>query len=259
LRFLIGACVLVRIAAARGGLKLLPRPLPLAPLALMGLTGIAIYHVRIQLRIGLRFGLAGRAHFFALVPAAVAIAAVIALKETPVEASHRGHRAVDLRCGARRRNRRKRCRLTEPAGSAGLCMLGTVVAWAGYTVIAKQVADADKVVVIACVSVIGMAMLIPLAALELLHAPWLSPSLQGWLGTLFLGVVASALAFIVYSRALRELDASLVGAYINLDPIVGVLTAVLFLGETLRVWHILGGIIALAGMWLASTEADRNA
>jgi drug/metabolite transporter (DMT)-like permease len=37
------------------------------------------------------------------------------------------------------------------------------------------------------------------------------------------GVVASALAFVVYSRALRELDASLVGAYLNLDPIAGVL------------------------------------
>ena len=84
--------------------------------------------------------------------------------------------------------------------------------------------------------------------------PWPSPSLQGWLGTLFLGVVASALAFVVYSRALRELDASLVGAYLNLDPIVGVLTAVLFLGETLGAWQILGGVIALAGMWLASSR-----
>jgi drug/metabolite transporter (DMT)-like permease len=99
-----------------------------------------------------------------------------------------------------------------------------------------------------------MAIVLPAAAVELSLIPWPDPSLQGWLGTLFLGVVASALAFVVYSRALRELDASLVGAYLNLDPIVGVLTAVILLGETLDLWQILGGVVALAGMWLASVE-----
>jgi drug/metabolite transporter (DMT)-like permease len=123
-----------------------------------------------------------------------------------------------------------------------------------YTVLAKQLAGTDQVVVIACVSVIGMAMVLPAAAVELSLVPWPDPSLQGWLGTLFLGVVASALAFVVYSRALRELDASLVGAYLNLDPIVGVLTAVIVLGETLRLWQVSGGVVALAGMWLASVE-----
>jgi drug/metabolite transporter (DMT)-like permease len=68
------------------------------------------------------------------------------------------------------------------------------------------------------------------------------------------GVVASALAFVVYSRALRELDASLVGAYLNLDPIAGVLTAVVLLGETLGLWQMSGGVVALTGMWLASVE-----
>ena len=80
------------------------------------------------------------------------------------------------------------------------------------------------------------------------------PSLEGWLGFLFLSVVASALAFIAYGQLLRELDASLVGAFINLDPIVGVITAVLFLGETLHSGQMVGGAIALTGMWLASTE-----
>jgi drug/metabolite transporter (DMT)-like permease len=94
------------------------------------------------------------------------------------------------------------------------------------------------------------------AAIELALVPWPDPSLQGWLGTLFLGVIASALAFVVYSRALRELDASLVGAYLNLDPIVGVVTAVILLGETLGVWQVVGGVVALAGMWLASVQRE---
>jgi drug/metabolite transporter (DMT)-like permease len=113
-------------------------------------------------------------------------------------------------------------------------------------------------VVIAWVSLIGMAMLLPFAAVELLQGPTPRPTLGGWLGMLFLGAIASALAYVVYSRALRELDASLVGAYFTLDPIVGVATAVLFLGEVLRGWQVVGAVIALVGMWLAASSPVSN-
>jgi drug/metabolite transporter (DMT)-like permease len=138
-------------------------------------------------------------------------------------------------------------------------MIAVVVAWAVYTVLAKRLAGADQVIVITCVAVIGTIALLPAAAIELSIGPLPHPSLRAWLGILFLGVVASALAYIVYGFVLRELDASLVGAYTNLDPIVGVLTAVLVLGETLRSGQIVGGIIALAGMWLASSFSSSSA
>lgn len=74
-------------------------------------------------------------------------------------------------------------------------------------------------------------------------------------------VYASALAFVVYSRALRELDASLVGAYLNLDPIVGVLTALILLGETLGVWQVrnLEEAQPLLGRLLAELSEDDRA
>jgi drug/metabolite transporter (DMT)-like permease len=252
LRFLIAAVVLLPVAASRGGVRALPRPLPLVPLALMGLTGIAIFTVGFNY--ALVHGSASQgALIFALVPAAVAVAAFTALREAQ---SRRRILGIALSvCGVGLVAASGEPDSASPHPWLGaLCMLAAVIAWAAYTVIAKRLADADQIVVIALVSVIGMAMLLPFAAVELLHVPWPRPSLQGWIGVLFLGVVASALAFIVYNQALRELDAGLVGAYLNLDPIVGVLTAVLFLGETLLAWQIVGGVIALAGMWLASTE-----
>ena len=94
----------------------------------------------------------------------------------------------------------------------------------------------------------------PRKAIELIQQPLPPVSLSTWAGLLFLGVIASALAYLVYGFALRELDASLVGVYTNLDPIVGVLIAVLFFGETLHSGQIAGGLIAFAGMWLASSD-----
>jgi drug/metabolite transporter (DMT)-like permease len=137
-----------------------------------------------------------------------------------------------------------------------LCMLAGVVAWAYYTVVAKRLAGADQIVVIAWVSLIGMAMLLPLAAMELLRNPLPQPTLAAWVGAVFLGALASAGAYVVYSRALRDLDASLVGAYFTLDPIIGVVTAVLFLGEVLRGGQVVGAIVAIVGMWLAASGSS---
>lgn len=253
LRYLIAAGVLVPIAMRRGGLMRLPRPLPRAPLAWMGLNGIVI--LTVGFNYGLIYGSASQgALLYALTPAAVAIAAVFGLKETPsgrriagIILSVAGTTLVVASVG------------TDRAGPrpllGALCMVAGVVAWAQYTVIAKRLADVDQVVVIACVSTIGMAMLLPFAAGELLTSPMSQPSLAAWGGALFLGAVASAIAYVVYSLILRELDASLVGAYFTLDPLVGVATAILFLGEELRGGQVVGGVIAIVGMWLAASNS----
>jgi drug/metabolite transporter (DMT)-like permease len=257
LRYLIAASVLVPIAMARSGSMRLPHPLPFAPLAWMGLTGIVI--LTVGFNYGLIYGSASQgALLYALSPAAVAIAAVLWLGETLSRLRIGGiilsiaGTALVVASGEIDRS--------APRPFLGaLCMLAGIVAWACYTVIAKRLAGADQIVVTAWVSMIGTAMLLPLAGVELLQSPMPKPSLEGCLATLFLGAVASALAYVVYNLALRELDASLVGAYFTLDPIVGVAMAILFMGEVLVQGQVVGGVIALAGMWLAASSRGRRA
>jgi drug/metabolite transporter (DMT)-like permease len=252
LRYLIAAGVLVPIAIARGGLMRLPRPLPWAPLGWMGFTGIAV--LTVGFNYGLIYGSASQgALVYALGPAAVAIASVLGLKEA---LSRRRIAGIVLSvAGAALVVSFGETDREAPRPLLGaLCMLAGVVAWAYYTVIAKRLSGADQVVVIAWASIIGMAMMLPFAAVELLEGPTFRPTLEGWLGALFLGAVASAVAYVVYSRVLRELDASVVGAYFTLDPIVGVAAAAVFLGEVLHGWQVGGAVIALVGMWLAASN-----
>lgn len=252
LRFLIAAIVLIPIAALRGGLKRLPRPVPVWTMVLMGVVGTATFTVLFNY--SMIYGSASQgALIYALGPAMVAIAAVMFLGES---LSKRRLVGIALSVGGvvlvvvgGEQD------ASAPAPLLGaLCMVAVVISWAAYTVFAKQLADADQVIVIACVYVIGTVVLLPAVAVELLRGGLPHPSAQAWLGTLFLGVVASALAYIVYGYVLRELDASLVGVYTNLDPIVGVITAVVFLGEALYAGQMVGGLIAMAGMWLASSQ-----
>lgn len=257
LRFLIAAVVLIPIALLKGNWKSMPKPMPWIALLGMAATGIATFAIAFNYALVYASATQG-ALIYALLPAAVALAAVMFLREklparriAGIVISIVGVSVVVLAGEVDRSSPR-------PVLGA-LWMIGAVVSWAAYTIFAKRLADVDQVITIALVSLFGMLMIAPFAAIELAETSWRTPSLQSWGGILFLGIVASALAYIAYGWALRELDASLVGALINLDPIVGVITAVIFLGEALHGGQVVGGAVALVGMWLASTESREQA
>jgi drug/metabolite transporter (DMT)-like permease len=253
LRFVIASAILVPIALSRGGLRALVQPVPWRHLSLMALTGVAAF--AITFNYALVYGAAAQgAIVYALVPAAIALAAVLFLKERVSRWRVLGMAlsvigVVIVAAGGDRS-------FDAPSPVLGaVWMFGAVIAWTSYTILAKRLAAADPIATIAVVSTLGAAMLLPIAAIELLTSPAaFQPTFAAWGGALFLGVFASALAYIAYGFALRVLDATVVGVYTNLNPIIGVAAAVLFLGEVLHASQIAGGLIAFAGMWLASRE-----
>lgn len=256
LRFLVAAAVLIPIALLRGNWRSMPKPMPWMTLLGMAFSGIATYTIAFNYALVEASATQG-ALIYALVPAAVAVTAVMFLGEKLSKGRVAGIVLSIVGVGLVVIGGEVDSNSPRPVLGA-LWMIAAVVLWAAYTVFAKRLAGADQVITIALISLFGMLMIAPLAALELAETPWRSPSLQAWGAVLFLGTAASALAYIAYGWALRELEASLVGALINLDPIVGVVTAVLFLGETLHGGQVVGGAVALAGMWLASKESPRQ-
>jgi drug/metabolite transporter (DMT)-like permease len=143
------------------------------------------------------------------------------------------------------------------AESAGASLLGNVlmftsaVLWGIYTSMAKRVANFDALQVTAGILGAGALMLLPLAGFEVAAAGEWHVDMQAWLGMAYLGAGASGLAFMLYSAALKHVDASEAGVYTNLIPIVGVATGMM-LGEPLSLRAIVGGVVVLVGVWLTS-------
>jgi drug/metabolite transporter (DMT)-like permease len=251
LRFLITALVLLPFAIAAGGLKRLPRPLPIRDIVAMALTGFVLYYAFFNY--ALEYGSASQGALIqALLPVGVAIAAVIVLKEKLSKTRVSGIALAVLGVAIIVVAGKSDSASPNPLLGAVL-MLFSVVAWSIYTVQVKRLADVEPTVLLTAIASVGTLIQIPLVAFELARHPQpLAISMQGWASVVFLGAIASGLGLLVYNRALRLLDASLVGTYINLVPIVGVVSAVLLLGESLQGWQILGSVLALVGVWLAS-------
>jgi probable blue pigment (indigoidine) exporter len=75
---------------------------------------------------------------------------------------------------------------------------------------------------------------------------------RAWLATLWLGVVAGAIATALLAESLRRLPASESSAYLMLNPLTGALLAIPLLGEVLAPVELLGGALVLLGIGLAT-------
>jgi drug/metabolite transporter (DMT)-like permease len=80
--------------------------------------------------------------------------------------------------------------------------------------------------------------------------PSVSPS--SWLGVLYLAVGGTTLAYVGWIAALRHVDAASAAPTLFLQPLVGTVLAVLFLGERLTWATVIGGALIIAGIAIVS-------
>jgi drug/metabolite transporter (DMT)-like permease len=76
--------------------------------------------------------------------------------------------------------------------------------------------------------------------------------LDGWVATVFLGVVVSGLAYIAWYDALKVIPASQIGAFLYLEPLATMVVAAMVLREPLLVTSLLGGGLILLGVWMVN-------
>ncbi|HEU5099805.1 MAG TPA: DMT family transporter [Roseiflexaceae bacterium] len=133
-----------------------------------------------------------------------------------------------------------------------LWMLAAVPLWAIYAVLQRRRPTAISPLTLVTASV---------AAAQLLLTPaYLWETAHGgqthWnIGTIFAvgytAVLASAVSYVLWNRGAAALGPNRAGIYINLIPVFSALLAVLILGETLALYHIIGAALVACGIGVA--------
>lgn len=77
-------------------------------------------------------------------------------------------------------------------------------------------------------------------------------SLKAVVYLLYSGILASALAFVLWSNILSKVEASKASVSLLIVPVVGTLSGFLFLKEDLRPITLIGIILVLSGVWLVN-------
>ena len=139
-----------------------------------------------------------------------------------------------------------------------ITMAGSI-GFAIYVVLGKRVAEKyDTLTMTAFNHFAGALIVLPVAIHEiwvlssagLWHQPW-----RAWAAVVYMAVFSSALAYVFYFWLLRYLEASQLAAFTYLLPVLATILGILCLGERGSWSQLLGGFMALGGVyWIESSR-----
>jgi len=148
-----------------------------------------------------------------------------------------------------------------------LAGLGAAACQATYFIlIDKLTGAADPLVMTAAGSVVGAVLL------TLISAPWGIPwhalvdtiaighrHAPGWVLATWLIVVSTVVAYLAGAAAIQRLSAAIAGAVAYVEVVAASIFALILLGETLSTNQIIGGVIVLAGAFVAQSSVGKVA
>ncbi len=141
-----------------------------------------------------------------------------------------------------------------PHWRGDLLLLLSGVCFAAYSLFGRSVLARHPSLTVTTWSFVwGFVTTAPLAALEWrLGAPpvWTSLAVAA---VLYLGVVITGVGYLVWNWALERVTAARAAIFLNLQPLVGTLLGVAWLGDLFTGFTAGGGVLIIAGLWLALT------
>ena len=127
--------------------------------------------------------------------------------------------------------------------------------WGFYMVTAKPMMQyLTPLALTSITTVIGALFLLPAAFVELQLRPadiWRADVL---LAFLYLGIFPSFLSFLLWNRSIRTFGPSRASLAYNLLPLFAALLAVVFLGELIYPYQLIGGVAIIAGVIIGTRD-----
>jgi len=130
-------------------------------------------------------------------------------------------------------------------------LLITSLCWSLYTVGSKQLMHTYgpmKATTIMMTS--GTPILLLVCAPSLLRQDWSRVRPGAWVGLIYSGVFAIALAYLIWSYGVRKIGSTRTAIYSNITPVVALLVAWPALGETPTLGQLAGAVVIFLGVYL---------
>lgn len=135
----------------------------------------------------------------------------------------------------------------------GNILMIAAMSWAFFTLLNKSLQEKYSGLFLTTYQTIfGTLFFIPLSLFE--YKEWKLFSLIAFGNILFQAIFCSCLAYLLYIYALKRLEVALTTIYLNLIPIVGVLSGYLILKERVLAIQLVGGLITLLAIAIINFE-----
>ncbi|HET9480311.1 MAG TPA: DMT family transporter [Candidatus Polarisedimenticolia bacterium] len=132
-----------------------------------------------------------------------------------------------------------------------LLLLGAVVCWSAYTVLARSLLARYSPLKLTAVTLsLGAALLIPASVPDLLRQDWSRVSAGSWAGLVYSFLFALVISYIIWYRSVRQVGNVRTAIYANLVPVFGAFFGVMLLGDTITPGLGVGALCIFGGILL---------
>jgi drug/metabolite transporter (DMT)-like permease len=141
------------------------------------------------------------------------------------------------------------------AGFKGdLTILAANVFWATYTVFSKPLLERMSPLKFSTLTLAsGSAVYLVFAAPELGKLAWSGVPVGSWLAMAYSGLFAIVLGYVLWYTSIKVVGNAKTAVYTNFTPVLAIVFAALFLGESIEGAQVLGAAVILAGVYLTRT------
>ncbi len=134
-----------------------------------------------------------------------------------------------------------------------LLILIAAIAWAVFSILTKKMSfNLPPLLFLFITAVIGVLILLPLSLWEWYHRLTIVWQWQTVGSIFYAGVFASILAFSFWNIGVRTVGPAIAAYFFNLLPVFSSLLAIGFLGEKIHTYHVIGFVLVLSGILLAT-------
>lgn len=139
-----------------------------------------------------------------------------------------------------------------------LFMLAACMCWVIYGEVTNRLLTRLDCMTVTCwQSLFSLISLLPLMLTE--KVEWHALPFDAWMwSTVFLGLICSALCYILYNNSIAQLSPERTALYLNLNPVAAALGSLFILGEEMTLRQVLGGVIILASLFLVNRTPKRE-
>jgi drug/metabolite transporter (DMT)-like permease len=131
-----------------------------------------------------------------------------------------------------------------------LVLAGTFC-WTAFTVLLQPYARRLDAIQMSAFTMCGGSIpLILLAPVSLSNTDWGRVGIGAWLAILYASVLSMGLAYLFWYRGLRVLGPTRTAVYSNVQPVIALVVAWMFLGETPTIWQAVGTGTIITGLFL---------
>jgi drug/metabolite transporter (DMT)-like permease len=129
-----------------------------------------------------------------------------------------------------------------------LLMLVAVLLYALYSAFLRRRPSIHPISFLLYIFALGALGLLPLYLWELSYSPAVELNTNVVVSVLYLAAFPSVIAFFCWNRGIAMIGANRAGLFINFIPVFASLMAIIWLGESLKAFHLLGMLLIFGGI-----------